>query len=108
MSEKEPSFEKQESIEQTPRPNLLDAVKIDGRWAQVMRDDNYIRFWDDKSDMEIKWDNCTRQTFDKYKKSGHTNIWVSDLVEENKITSEEYNAIHGAPKKKNFQTLETT
>ena len=58
MPEKEGSFNNQESEEQTPRPHLLDGVKSDGRWAQVIWDGDYIRYLDDESEVptKINWD----------------------------------------------------
>ena len=55
MPEKRP-FENSELVEPTPRPNLLDVVKIDGRWAQVKGAGNYVTHLDDNSWVAIKWD----------------------------------------------------
>ena len=49
-------FGSEEIIEEIPRPNLLDIVKIDGKWAQVMTGGNIIRFLYDLSTETINWD----------------------------------------------------
>ncbi len=59
MAEKELPFNGikiQEFGEKTPHPNLLDIAKIDGRWTQIIGSGNCIRYLDDKSEVEINWD----------------------------------------------------
>ncbi len=42
--------------EVTPRPNLLDIVMINGRWAQVIFHGNLVRYLDDKKRERIDWE----------------------------------------------------
>jgi hypothetical protein len=42
--------------EPTPVPAILDVVKIDGRWAQVIYGGGVVRFLDDNSAQPIEWD----------------------------------------------------
>ena len=90
MSEKEQPFKKQESIEQTPRPNLLDVVKIGGRWAQVVGAGNYVKYLDDQSEAEINWDEFQR-----------TKDWerlsVYHVKKTTNFTPEELGRIHWGP-----------
>lgn len=79
-----------EEVSQTPRPNLLDVVKIDGRWAQVIISGHAVRYLDNKDETKINWDDYNCQFFNKY---NSTYIWVSDLVEESQITQEEYESV---------------
>jgi len=72
---------------------LLDVVKIDGRWAQVILGGKTVRYLDDKSETFINWDDYNCRFFDKYKEGGRTNVWVLDLVEENQITQNEYESV---------------
>lgn len=41
--------------EPTPVPAILDVVKIDGRWAQVIFGGGAVRFLDDNSAQPIEW-----------------------------------------------------
>ena len=41
--------------QETPRPGLLDVVKIDNRWAQVYGGGNIVKFLDDNSYHPIQW-----------------------------------------------------
>ena len=93
MSEKLKPIENRELAEPTPRPSLLDVIKIDGRWAQVILGGDTVRYLDDKSETRINWDDYNCHFFDKYKKANKTNIWVKDLVEENQITKDEYETV---------------
>jgi len=93
MPEKPKSFEERELAEPTPRPNLLDVVKIDGRWAQAIIRGDTVRYLDDKSETGINWNDYNCQFFDKYKKANCTNVWVGDLIEEGQITQDEYKSV---------------
>jgi hypothetical protein len=48
--------------EVTPRPNLLDIVMIDGRWAQVIFTGNVIKYLDDNQNESIDWDDYILRT----------------------------------------------
>jgi len=98
MPEKEQPFEKIESIERTPRPNLLDVVKIDGRWAQAVMDGNWIKYLDDQSQVKINWDEFRR-----------TKNWeelpVSMVKKSASFTPEELGRIHWGPEQEEYPYL---
>lgn len=56
MSDKLQSFKNEMPPELTSRPELLDIIKIDGRWAQVRGGRSYIKYLDDGSTVPIDWD----------------------------------------------------
>ena len=87
MPEKEQPFKGPESVEQTPRPNLLDVVKIDGRWAQVVADGNWIKYLDDQNQIKINWDD-----FQRTKDWGGLPVW--EVKESESFTPEELKRIH--------------
>ncbi len=104
MFEAEKSFENKEILEPTPRPNLLDIVKIDDRWAQVKGAGNVITYLDNESYTLINWDEYTYKAFDKYNELGSNNIWVSDIGED-QITYNEYMVIRWGPEQKDNPNL---
>ena len=48
--------ENEESVEKVSQPNLLDVIKINGRWAQVILGGDNIRYLDDYSIEVINWE----------------------------------------------------
>lgn len=44
-----------ESVEEAPRPNELDIVKINGRWAQVISAGERVKYLDNLETEEIEW-----------------------------------------------------
>jgi|GEM_PF-1953155 len=87
------------TVEQTPHPNLLDVVKIDGRFAQVLGGGNYIKYLDDKSISSINWE---EYFFKKFTDNNHyrDKLYVSDLLEKKLISFEEYMSVHWNEDKK--------
>lgn len=73
------------SPEITPTPHLLDVVKINGRWAQVI-DLKYIKYLDDESVEPITWD--------EYDYQRGENIDVGDLMDKKEINEAEFMNIH--------------
>ena len=45
-----------ESKKEVPRPGLLDIVRIDGEWAQVILDGDVVKFLKTGKDIYIDWD----------------------------------------------------
>ena len=91
---KENPLVKKESKEPTPRPNLLDVVNVDGRFAQVRIGGNHIKYLDNESVVEIDW-----SEYSFLKPSLHK-THVIDLVRENKISEKEYRVIHWGSEQK--------
>ncbi len=77
---------------QTQHPSLLDVVKIDGKWAQVIPRLDRIAFLDEKKGEkynvihEINWDDYGFKKLDT--------ICVTDLLESGKISDEDFNKVH--------------
>lgn len=49
--------DRREPIEVEHHPNLLDVVKIDGRWAQVVGGGNYVKYLYDATEAGVDWAN---------------------------------------------------
>ncbi|MFA6095111.1 MAG: hypothetical protein WC757_04505 [Candidatus Paceibacterota bacterium] len=86
-----------ESIEETPRPNTLDIVKIDGRWAQS--NGNIIVFLDDGSGVFINWND-----FSLIKKYECT-VGALMLKKEESFTDAEIESIHWGPEQNQYPHL---
>ena len=84
MEESPKNFEARESI--VPRPNLLDIVGIEGRLAQVIGAGNSVRYLDDKTVMQIDWDDYSCEVA--------TVPYVWALQKNQEISDDEYRAIH--------------
>jgi hypothetical protein len=87
---------KEEAVERkepTPRPPLLDVVKIDGRWAQVIIGGNHIRYLDDQSEVSVDWNDYNYQP---PKPATH----VKQLLVTHEISAKELMAIHWGPEEK--------
>jgi hypothetical protein len=69
-------------------PSLLDVVKIDGRWAQVMGGGGYVRFLDGKKFQEVDWDNYTLT------KRFHSNVKNLQEIHGERIPEEEARNVH--------------
>lgn len=78
-------FETLISPEVTPQPHLLDVVKINGRWAQVI-DLKYVKYLDNENVEEINWDEFNWQR--------GKNIAVRDLIDHQEIDRQQYMTIH--------------
>lgn len=98
MPEKEKLPQNQESKEQTPRPNLLDVVKIDGSWAQVIWFGNYIKYLDDESKVPINWD-------DFMLVKDWNGLTVIEVKESTSFTEKELTHIHWGPEQKQYPYL---
>jgi len=85
-----------ESVEKTPRPNTLDIVKIDGRWAQSNY--NLITFLDDKTIFSINWDD-----YKLVKEWGGSP--VSLVKKQAAFTKEEISRIHWGSEEKKYPYL---
>ncbi len=85
-----------ESVEKTPRPNTLDIVKIDGRWAQSNY--NLITFLDDKTIFSINWDD-----YKLVKEWGGSP--VSLVKERENFTEKEISNIYWGPEEKKYPKL---
>lgn len=98
MSEGGKSLENRGFKEQTPRPHLLDIVKIDGRWAQVILGGRHIRYLDDESEVSINWDDFLL-----------TKDWkgwpVGDVKKSASFTEEELKHIHWGPEQEQHPYL---
>lgn len=99
-------IKQKESSTPTPRPELLDVVAIDGRWAQVLlqlEDESRIIFLSEKAKTgrnkkyEINWD--------KYKYEKIINGRVGTLRERGEISKEEYMAVYWGDEQKNNPML---
>ncbi len=77
---------------QTPRPSLLDVVKVDGRWAQVVPGLDSIAFLDEKTG--DKFQVIHKINWDDYEFERLNDRYVSDLMEQSKMTKDEYEKIH--------------
>jgi hypothetical protein len=87
-----------ETREPTPRPNLLDVVKIDGRWAQVILSGRDIAYLDDGTSVEINWDN-----FIVVKEWKGLPVWK--VRESTYFTDKELGHIHWGPEQKQHPHL---
>ena len=85
-SGQKPAAENRDNGEMSP-PNLLDIVKIDGRWAQYSGG-NLFKFLDDESVEEIELDD-----FRLAKEYGKASV-VSEVKKQEKFTPEELSHIH--------------
>jgi len=92
----------------TPRPNLLDVVEIDGRLSQVRPGLNSIMYLDEKVKIgtikaeyihEINWDDF------EFEKTNAEEYYVIDLRENNRISEEEYMAVHWGPEQEEHPYL---
>ncbi len=93
MPEKQRMPENIESTEPTPRPNLLDVVKIDGHWAQVVGGGKLLLYLDDKSTESIDWNDF------KFTKDWK-GLPVSFVRESVDFTEKELKRIHWGPEQK--------
>lgn len=98
MNEGENSFENQEPKEKTPRPNTLDVIKIDGRWAQVIAPGGSIKYLDDESLAFIDWqDYLYIKDWEK--------LTVSDVKKLSNFPKEELERVHWGPEQKKHPYL---
>ncbi len=98
MSEEQKAFENKESTEPTPRPNLLDVVKIDGRWAQTILGGECVRYLDDDSKVFINWDDFI------FVKDWKT-LPVWKVKESTSFTKKELRQIHWGPEQEKHPYL---
>jgi hypothetical protein len=93
-----------EQEKQTPRPNLLDVVKIDGRWAQVLFTGRHIEFLDDGSRTEVNWDDY--RLIISFEGKG---VRVCDIKEDlgEELSESEIEKIHWGPEEKEYPYLKT-
>ena len=87
--------EHREITQHTPRPHILDVVKIDGRWAQVTLGGDSVRYLDEDtvSSVFIHWDDYTLM----YNWHG---LAVGDVHERSPFTDEEIERIVWGPEQK--------
>ena len=45
-----------EELSQTPRPNLLDVIRLHGKWAQVCNIQCVVRYLEDRNHIKVDWD----------------------------------------------------
>jgi hypothetical protein len=87
----------------TSRPSLLDLVKVDGRWAQVGPGPDSIAFLDEKTGKqyhvahEINWDEYEFVPLNEH--------FVGDLVDQSKISLDDYNKIVRGPEQDQYPKL---
>lgn len=83
--------------EATPRPNTLDIVKINGRWAQT--NGNMVKYLDDGCEVSIDW-----SSFNFVKDwAGHT---VGLLMEQGQsFTPNEVAMVHWGPEQEEYPDL---
>lgn len=78
------------SKEHAPRPALLDIVKLDGRWAQVIVGGGYVNYLSENQVREIEWNEYT------FKK--RWGLSVDTLIELGQsFTQKEVDNIHWGP-----------
>ena len=83
--EKEPKdLEKKELA--TPRPSLLDIIKLEDRLAQVVGGGDIIRYLDDKTIAEVNWNEY------EYEEAKPPYVWA--LLDNKEMSDSEYLAIH--------------
>lgn len=88
---------------QTPRPALLDVIKVDGRWAQVGVREDSICFIDEKTGEQyhiahnIDWNDYNFHELDENS--------VMDLLENGIITDDEYEKIYWGQEQKKHPHL---
>ena len=97
-----PEIKKFEQQENTPQ--LLDVVKIDGRWAQVITEDA-VKYLDNQQIEKINWQDYRFQPIKRKDCSECTRVWVNDLLEARQISSEEYNNLHWGPEQEKNPNL---
>jgi len=85
-----------EGKEPTPHPNLLDVVKIDNHWAQVLLGGDHIRYLEDGSVEIINWDdyNYKPAEYKYHDNKTHQVIRVGDLAESGQINPEQLLKVH--------------
>jgi len=88
-------MEKEPNEGSTPRPNMLDIVKIDGKWAQVVSSDKVKYLSDRNSVAEVDWDKYTYQRDFNF-------LTAVDLVDRSEISDSEFMVIYwGTEQEKN-------
>lgn len=88
MAEK---FIPNESPAETPQPNELDLVKINGRWAQVISAGQRVKYLDDLKTEVIDWNDY------KVLRSFNLPIWGIELLYGEKLTGEEMQNVRWGP-----------
>lgn len=88
------------SQDKIPKPNLLDVVKINGRWAQVVADGRRVNYLSDGTGEDIDWSKF------KMTKSWH-GLPVYHVGRESNFTEEEIDHIHWGPEEKDNPRLKT-
>lgn len=84
--------------EKTPRPNLLDVAKVDGRWVQVGGGGNLIVYLDDGKVDQINWN-------DFVLKKDWGGRAVKYIKEAANISVEEISQIHWGPEEEEHPYL---
>ena len=98
MIDNPPSFESMESLQLPICPNLLDLVKIDDRWAQVIFSGFVVRYLDDQSVELIDW-RCLKLV------KNWAEYPVSLLKQSISLTDEEIRHVHWGSEQEEFPRL---
>lgn len=89
-----------ENLKETLRPNMLDIIRINGRWAQIIGGGGLIKFLDEENEKifhQINWDQY--KLIKKYESS----IGVFKEVYPDQITNKEISRAHYSDNERDFK-----
>ncbi len=92
-------IENKDIFTETPHPNALDIIKIDGRWAQSFGP-RLIRFLDDGSEASINWDD-----YERVRSFGGTSINLLEQLFGESLTEDEISCVRWGPEEKEHPHL---